>query len=99
MGRLALRLAACRAGRVGRGGGRKPLPACGRSESAMGRNAAREWCGAGLLLAVAGTALVVSEIQHGIEAGNPLSVAYGGAVVLATVIAVLLILPGMRSHS
>jgi hypothetical protein len=64
----------------------------------MGMNATRKWGGAGLLLAFASTAFVVSEIQHGIEAGNPLSIAYGGAVVLATVIAVLLILPGMRSR-
>ncbi|ERH07051.1 MAG: hypothetical protein J07HN4v3_02680 [Halonotius sp. J07HN4] len=63
----------------------------------MGMNATRKWGSAGLLFAFAGTAFVISEIQHGIEAGNTFSLAYGGAVVLATVIAVLLILPGMRS--
>lgn len=60
-------------------------------------NATIKWGGAGLLLALAGTAFVISEIRHGIAVGNPLSVAYGGAVVLATLIAVLLIVPGMRS--
>ena len=68
-------------------------------ESAMGMNANITWGGAGLLLALAGTAFVISEIQHGIEAGNPLPVAYGGAVVLATVIAALLIIPSMRSSN
>jgi len=62
-------------------------------------NATIKWGGAGLLLALAGTAFIVSEIQHGIEAGNPLSVAYGAAVILATLVAVLLIVPGMRSSA
>jgi len=65
----------------------------------MCMNANIVWGGAGLLLALTGTAFVISEIQHGIEVGNPLPVAYGGAVVLATGIAVLLIIPGMRSSN
>lgn len=65
----------------------------------MGMNATSKWGGAGLLLALAGTGFVISEIRHGIEVGNPLPVAYGGAVVLATVIAALLIIPSMRSSS
>jgi len=65
----------------------------------MGMNATIKWGGAGLLLALAGTGFVISEIQHGLEVGNPFAVAYGGAVVLATLIAVLLVVPGMRSSN
>jgi len=65
----------------------------------MGMNATIKWGGAGLLLALVSTGFVISEIQHGIAAGNPLPIAYGGAVVLATLIAVLLIVPGMRSSN
>ncbi|RJX49060.1 hypothetical protein DP106_10040 [Halonotius pteroides] len=68
-------------------------------ESATGMNATITWGGAGLVLALAGTAFVISEIQHGLEVGNPFAVAYGGAVVVATVIAVLLIVPSMRSSN
>ena len=63
----------------------------------MGMNETITWGGAGLVLALAGTAFVVSEIQHGLAVGDPLPVAYGGAVVLATLVAVLLIVPSMRS--
>jgi len=65
----------------------------------MGMNATIKWGGAGLLLALAGTGFVISEIQHGLEVGNPFAVAYGGAVVLATLIAVLLVVPSMRSSN
>ncbi|TQQ83666.1 hypothetical protein EGH24_02445 [Halonotius terrestris] len=58
-----------------------------------------KWGGAGLLLALAGSGFVASEIQHGIEVGNPLPIAYGAAVVIATLVAVLLIAPSFRTAS
>jgi len=62
-------------------------------------NANLKWGGAGLVLALAGSAFIVSEIQHGIEVGNPLPVAYGAAVILATLVAVALIAPSFRTAS
>ena len=58
-----------------------------------------KWGGAGLILAVVGSALVASEITHGIETGHPLPVAYGVSVVLATLVAAVLILPSFRSSA
>lgn len=54
------------------------------------------WGGAGILLAVAGTVLIASEIQHGLSAGDPFVVVYGLAVVVATLITILTIAPSLR---
>lgn len=56
------------------------------------------WGGIGILLAVVGTAIIASEIQYGITAGEPLYVAYGVAVVLATLITIAIIVPSFRSR-
>ena len=55
------------------------------------------WGGAGMLLAVVGTALIASEIQHGLAVGDPFVVVYGLAVVVATLITVITIAPSLRS--
>ena len=62
-------------------------------------NATITWGGAGLVLPLAATAFVISELPPRLDVGSPFAVAYGGAVVVATVIAVLLIVPSMRSSN
>ncbi|WP_253737297.1 hypothetical protein [Halohasta salina] len=57
-----------------------------------------KWGGAGIALAVIGAVLIASEIQHGIAAGDPLPVIYGGAVVLAALVTVLTIVPSFRKE-
>ncbi len=56
------------------------------------------WGGAGILLAVAGTAIIASEIQYGLTTGQPMYVAYGVAVVLATLITIAIIAPSFISR-
>ncbi len=55
-----------------------------------------KWGGAGIALAVAGTAIIASEIQAGIAGDDPLMVAYGIAVIIATLITVAIIAPSFR---
>jgi len=54
------------------------------------------WGGAGIVLALAGAALIASEIIHGIEAGEPLMVIYGAGVVIAALTTILIVAPSFR---
>ena len=56
------------------------------------------WGGIGILLAVVGAAIIASEIQYGLTAGEPLYVVYGVSVVLATLITIVIIAPSFRSN-
>jgi hypothetical protein len=58
-----------------------------------------KWGAPGLVLALAGAALAATEITHGIETGHYLPVAYGSAVVVATLVGILLIAPSFRSSA
>ena len=55
-----------------------------------------KWGGAGIALAVAGAAIIASEIQAGIAAGDPLMVTYGVAVIIATLVTIAIIAPSFR---
>jgi hypothetical protein len=55
-----------------------------------------QWGSAGILLALVGAVAIASEIQHGLEVGDPLPVIYGGAVVFATLVTILTIVPSFR---
>lgn len=58
------------------------------------------WGGAGILLAVAGAAIIASEIQAGLATGDTLIVAYGAAVIVAMIVTILIVAPSFRgSHS
>lgn len=57
-----------------------------------------KWGGAGIALALAGAVLIASEIQHGIEAGNPLPVIYGAGVVVAALATILFVAPSFRKE-
>ena len=52
-----------------------------------------KWGGAGIALAVAGAAIIASEIQAGIAAGDPLMFTYGVAVIIATLVTIAIIAP------
>jgi len=56
-----------------------------------------QWGGAGILLALVGAVTIVSEIQHGLEIGDPLPVIYGGAVVFAALVTILIVAPSFRT--
>jgi len=55
-----------------------------------------KWGGAGIALAVAGTAIIASEIQAGLAAGDPLMVTYGVAVLIATLVTIATVAPSFR---
>jgi len=55
-----------------------------------------KWGGAGIALAVAGAAIIASELQAGIAAGDPLMVTYGVAVIIATLVTIAIIAPSFR---
>jgi len=57
-----------------------------------------KWGGAGIALALVGAVAIASEIQHGLAAGDPLPVIYGGAVVLATLVTILVVAPSFRKE-
>jgi len=55
-----------------------------------------KWGGAGIALAVAGAAIIASEIQAGLASGDPLMVTYGVAVIIATLVTIAIIAPSFR---
>ncbi|MFD1641539.1 hypothetical protein [Halohasta litorea] len=55
-----------------------------------------KWGGAGIALALVGVVAIASEIQHGLSAGDPLPVIYGGAVVFAALVTILIVAPSFR---
>jgi len=57
-----------------------------------------KWGGAGIALALVGAVAIASEIQHGLSAGDPLPVIYGGAVVFAALVTILVVAPSFRKE-
>jgi len=57
-----------------------------------------KWGGAGIALAVAGAAIIASELLAGIASGNLLMVAYGVAVIIAMLTTVVIIAPSFRKN-
>ena len=55
-----------------------------------------KWGGAGIALAVAGAAIIASELQAGLATGDMLMVTYGVAVLIATLITIAIIAPSFR---
>ncbi len=55
-----------------------------------------KWGGTGIALAVAGAAIIASEVQAGIASGDMLMVTYGVAVFIATLITIAIIAPSFR---
>ncbi|GEM_PF-283716 len=55
-----------------------------------------KWGGAGIAIAVAGVAIIASEILAGLQTGDPLMVIYGVAGVIATLTAIAIIAPSFR---
>ena len=55
-----------------------------------------KWGGAGIALAVAGAAIIATELIAGLEAGDPLMVTYGVAVIIATLVTIAIIAPSFR---
>ena len=57
-----------------------------------------KWGGAGIALAVAGAAIIASELLAGIASGDMLMVTYGIAVIIATLVTVAIIAPSFRKN-
>ena len=57
-----------------------------------------KWGGAGIALAVAGAAIIASELLAGIASGDMLMVTYGVAVIIATLVSVAIIAPSFRKN-
>ena len=55
-----------------------------------------KWGGAGIALAVAGAAIIASELQAGLASGDMLMVTYGVAVIVAMLITIAIIAPSFR---